>query len=104
MGCRNDYKVDMNGERYINTRIVKYYSETCKFHSWQPSKYGRCAFGPEFLGDDHLRTLHSFHSQNGGLSNENKDGSCPKYCEGFLYDFCPDNLTSVSACKFKCHK
>ena len=97
LGCRNDYKVDMNGDRYINTRMVKYYTETCK-------QWGRCGFGPGFLGDDHIRTLDSFHSQNDGLLNENKDGSCPKYCEEYLNDFCPDILMRLSNCKFECLK
>ena len=30
LGCRSDYKLDMNGEMYINTRFVKYYTDTCE--------------------------------------------------------------------------
>ena len=95
MGCCNDYKYDMYGEPYLNTNLVKYYTEICKNN-------GRCGFGPGFRGDDLIRTLHSFHSQKDGLSNENKDGSCPKYCEEYLNDFCPKELVSISNCRYQC--
>ena len=30
MACRNDYKHGMNGKKYVNTRFVKYYTDTCE--------------------------------------------------------------------------
>ena len=89
LGCRNDYKVDMNGERYINTRIVKYYTETCVNN-------GRCGFGAD---SDHFRTLDSYRY---GIPNENTNGSCPKNCAFLLSEFCPNISQSGFYCRLFC--
>ena len=95
MGCRNDNKYDMYGEPYLNTSLVKYYTEICKNN-------GRCGFGSVLMGGDHFRTLDSCHSSH--LPDENTKGSCPKYCANYLSEFCPNEVQSISNCKFLCPK
>ena len=91
MGCRNEYKFDMKGNRYINTRIVKYYSETYGIH-------GQYNFGAQY---EHFRTLDSFRD---GKSNENTNGSCPENCAEYVDKFCPQEIVQSNLnCKFYCH-
>ena len=92
MACRNEYKYDKYEERYLNTSVVKYYTENC-FNgkcTWWDYKNG-------VNGKLHIRILNSLR-----IPNE-IEGGCPMNCDQYLNRFCPyDVIPSYGYCQFFC--
>ena len=95
MACGNYLKYnEYSGENDVNTRVVKYYTETCyegECRSWTYNDYGEEEY--------HIRILNSLR-----IPNE-IERECPMNCDEFINDFCPCDVSPPgpnSDCYFYC--